>query len=84
MPRRTNDFQELIALIHLQLAPAGAVVTESAIREDALTHHGREVDITIQHELAGYPMLSMDCGSMDSTSPLRTIVRLRSLQRRSA
>jgi hypothetical protein len=66
MPRRTNDFQELIALIHQQLAPAGAIVTESAIREDALTHHGREIDITIQHELAGYPItLVVECRDHD-------------------
>jgi restriction endonuclease len=66
MPRRTNDFQELIALINRQLAPAGAVVTESAIREDALTHHGREVDITIQHELAGYPItVIVECRDHD-------------------
>lgn len=62
MPQRTNDFQELIALIHRQLAPAGATVAESAIREDAVTHHGREIDITIEHELVGYPItLAIEC-----------------------
>jgi hypothetical protein len=66
MPRRTNDFQELIALVHRQLAPAGATVTESAIREDAITHQGREVDITIQHEIAGYPVtLVIECRDHD-------------------
>src|SRR6266545_3818876 len=55
MPQRTNDFQELIALIHRQLAPT-ARVTESVIREDALTGGGREVDITVEGELAGYPV----------------------------
>ncbi len=66
MPKRTNDFQELMALVHRQLAPAGATVTESAIREDAITHHGREIDITIQHEVAGYPItLVIECRDHD-------------------
>jgi hypothetical protein len=66
MPARTNDFQELIALIHRQLAPAGAVITESAIREDALTGHGRETDVTIEHEVAGYPItLVIECRDHD-------------------
>jgi hypothetical protein len=56
MPKRTNDFQELIALIHRQLAPTGATVTESALREDPVTKEPREADIVIQHEVAGYPV----------------------------
>jgi hypothetical protein len=44
------------------LAPTGATVTESHLREDAATGELREADITIQYELAGYPInLVIEC-----------------------
>jgi hypothetical protein len=62
VPQRTNAFQELIALIHRQLAPAGAVVTESSMDPDPVTGEPRETDITIEYEVAGYPMtLIVEC-----------------------
>lgn len=45
MPRRTNDFQTLIALIERQLAESGVQVTESRIVRDVVIDQGREVDI---------------------------------------
>src|SRR5260370_39298758 len=77
MPKRTNDFQELMALVHRQLAPSGATVTESAIREDATTHQGREIDITIQHEVAGYPItLVVECRDHDRPQDMTWIEAL--------
>lgn len=45
MPRRTNDFQTLIALIERQLAQAGVVVTESKMVKDEVIGADREVDV---------------------------------------
>lgn len=62
MPRRTNDFQELIALLHQQMAPSGATVTESEMVLDKATGDVREVDITIQYEIAGIPItIAIEC-----------------------
>ena len=47
VPRRSNDFQHLIKLIHESLAPVGATVTESNMVYDADTGDLREVDITV-------------------------------------
>ena len=56
MPKRTNDFQELIALLHLQLVPAGARVTESNLQREAPSDALREADITVEYQYAGYPI----------------------------
>jgi len=48
MPRRTNSFQELIALIERKLAPTGAQVTESAMVPETLSGKLREIDILIK------------------------------------
>ncbi len=62
MPKRTNVFQGLIALIHKQLAPINAKVTESKLIEDASTRQVREVDVTIEYEVAGYPLtIAVEC-----------------------
>lgn len=62
MPRRTNDFQQLIALIHRQLAPSGSTVTESHMVRDSTTGDLREVDVSIEYELAGVPVrLLIEC-----------------------
>lgn len=54
MPRRTNDFQSLITLLHRQLAAPDTVVTESALIADPITGQLREVDILIEHLVARY------------------------------
>ena len=48
MPQRSTAFQDLIALLERQLAPVGAVVTESALVPETLTGNLREVDILIR------------------------------------
>jgi len=47
MPPRTNDFQQFVALLHKQLAPTGATVTESNMVLDRMTGDLREVDVTV-------------------------------------
>jgi hypothetical protein len=47
MPARTNQFQRLVYEIERQLAPLGAVVEESAMLPERLSHELREVDILV-------------------------------------
>jgi hypothetical protein len=52
MPKRSNDFQRLVAYIYKNVAPIGATVTESAtLREGDGTE--REVDILVSHVFLG-------------------------------
>ncbi len=52
MPKRTNDFQDLVSLIQKALAPKGAKVTDSAlVGEDA-----REIDVLIEGNLGQFRM----------------------------
>ena len=53
MPRRSNAFQRLVALINASLAGT-ATVEESALLIDSVTKEPREVDILITSEAAGY------------------------------
>lgn len=53
MPKRTNEFQQLIHYIYSQLVPEGATVTESALLKERNSDSEREVDILIEHEIAG-------------------------------
>lgn len=53
MPRRTNQFQRLIALLNATLA-GQSKVTESAMLRDKVTGEEREVDILIQSKAANY------------------------------
>jgi hypothetical protein len=48
MPARTNDFQQLVALIEKSLAPQGAKVTESAMMTVAGLSDPREIDVLIE------------------------------------
>jgi len=54
MPKRTNDFQELIAIIQRALAPKGARVTESAMGPVPGLKKPREIDILIESEVGPY------------------------------
>jgi len=63
MPRRTNEFQELIAVIETHLDP-GATVEESAMLRDRATGTTREVDICITGKVAGHTVIvSVECRS---------------------
>lgn len=57
MPRRSNAFQDLVALIEGQLAPLGATVHESHLLEDATTGEDREVDVVIEIEAGIHPVV---------------------------
>ncbi|MGH9913639.1 MAG: hypothetical protein ACRD4W_14435 [Nitrososphaeraceae archaeon] len=49
MPKRTNDFQELIATIYKQITPHGGKVTESGMAFDKDANTLREVDILVEY-----------------------------------
>jgi hypothetical protein len=55
MPKRTNDFQDLVALIERVLAPRGAKITESALVLGA-NEEEREIDVLIESPLGPYSM----------------------------
>lgn len=62
MPPRTNDFQQLIAFIETQLAPAGATVTESAMVEPLDGSAAREVDVLIEASIGTHDIsIALEC-----------------------
>lgn len=62
MPRRSNDFQKLIAFIETQLAPAGATVTESAMVETLDGKDLREIDVLIKGTLGHHEVcIALEC-----------------------
>lgn len=56
MPARTNDFQELVALIEQALAPKGAKITQSAEVSVNGLETLREVDVLIDGDFGPYRM----------------------------
>lgn len=56
MPRRTNLFQEVVAILHGHLA-GDAEVEESALLTDAVTGADREVDVVIRSQIAGHGLI---------------------------
>jgi len=54
MPQRTNEFQKLVALINIALAPNGAKVTESAMVHAPGFGELREIDVLIESEVGPY------------------------------
>lgn len=62
MPKRTNEFQHLIAFIEREIASAGVTVTESAELEEYKDSSLREVDVLIETEVNGHPIkLAIEC-----------------------
>jgi predicted Mrr-cat superfamily restriction endonuclease len=53
VPRRTNLFQDVVAVIHEHLA-GDAVMEESAMLTNRLTGEQREVDVVLRRTTAGY------------------------------
>ncbi len=49
MPKRTNDFQQLVSMVQMAFAPAGAKVTESVMFDGT-----REIDILIESAVGPY------------------------------
>lgn len=61
MPKRTNEFQQLIHAIHRLLEPS-ARVTESMYLQDKSTGDQREVDVVVETETGGRKWLtSIEC-----------------------
>jgi hypothetical protein len=56
MPKRSNLFQEIVAIIHRHMA-GDAKVEESAMLTDRRTGQEREVDVTITQEVAGHEVI---------------------------
>lgn len=62
MPERTNEFQQLMHYIYSQMVPEGATVTESALLKERNSNSEREVDILIEHEIAGTKLrMAVEC-----------------------
>lgn len=62
MPKRTNDFQQLIFVIENKLAGSDATVTESAERIDIVTGQKREIDILIETKISEIPIaIAIEC-----------------------
>jgi hypothetical protein len=62
VPKRTNDFQALIALVERQLAASGVRVVESEMLADRLTGELREVDVCVHATVSGKDVtLAMEC-----------------------
>ena len=77
MPKRTNDFQSLIALIERQLAPEGAQVTESKLLKDILTGEEREVDTVIETKVSGHTItIGIECRDRDRRADVEWIDQL--------
>lgn len=55
MPRRTNLFQDVVAIIHRHMA-GEAEVEESGLLVNRLTGDPREVDVVIRSQVAGHPV----------------------------
>ena len=54
MPQRTNDFQQVVALVQRALAPEGAIITESALVETSTEGETREIDVLIETQVGEY------------------------------
>jgi hypothetical protein len=62
MPKRTNEFQQIVAYIYSQIAPADGRVTESAFLQEDGTGDQREVDVLIEHKIAGHDLkIAVEC-----------------------
>ena len=61
MPKRTNEFQQLVVLIQTQLSER-ATVTESRLMRDKLTGADVEVDVTVETSVNGVDIcLGIEC-----------------------
>jgi hypothetical protein len=62
MPKRTNRFQRIVKYIYAQVTPAGGKVTESAMLPETGTGTLREIDILIEHSIAGHKVqIAVEC-----------------------
>jgi hypothetical protein len=68
MPRRTNVFQEVVAIIHQHMAE-GATVEESAVLKSSPAGVEREVDVVIRSRTAGHDIVV----SVEATARARPV-----------
>jgi hypothetical protein len=68
MPARSNQFQRLVYEIERQLAPLGAVVEESAMLPERISHELREVDILVSLD-EGYHRVRIGIECQDKSRP---------------
>jgi hypothetical protein len=62
MPKRSNEFQRIVKYIYSQVGPAGGRVTESALLREDGTGEQREVDVLIEHKIAGHDIkIAVEC-----------------------
>jgi hypothetical protein len=62
MPKRTNEFQELIYTVYEQIIPKGGKVTESGMVFDKDSNTLREVDILVEYRYAHHDFkLAIEC-----------------------
>jgi hypothetical protein len=62
MPRRTNNFQELITTVYEQIVPDGGKVTESEMVYDKDADALREVDILVEYRYAHHDFkIAIEC-----------------------
>jgi hypothetical protein len=78
MPKRSNDFQKLIYLIHHQLANQ-AIVTESKFLHDRAVNKDREVDIVIETEIGGHPIIiGIECQGRGRVADVEWVEQMKS------
>ncbi len=68
MPRRTNDFQELVALIERAFAPDGAQLIESAMVDSSNGMIAREVDVLVDSIVGEYRIRAVE--AKDESRPM--------------
>lgn len=77
MPKRTNEFQRLIAFIEHESASVGVKVTESAELEEYEDTPLREIDILIETEVNGHPIkIGIECRDHSRPQPVGWIEEL--------
>ena len=77
MPRRTNAFQRLVALIEDQLQPLGVEVTESKEFRDSITGDVREVDIAIETKVGVHSFaIGIECIDRKRPAPVTWIEQI--------
>lgn len=78
MPKRSNEFQSLVAFIYEKISPAGGKVIESGMVLDKDAGVEREVDILIEQVIAGHSVkIAIECrprGRKDSVEWIDCII----------
>lgn len=77
------SFKKLLLWLRDMQLPRGAIVTESKLLKDLLTGTEREVDICIEHELAGYQIIiCIECIDRKRTATVEWVEQMKSKHER--